>query len=239
MTRLVLLPGMDGTGELFAPLLSALPADPPPVVLRYPGAEALDYASLETRVRLALPTDAPFVLLAESFSGPLGAAIAATPPPNLRGLILCASFVRSPLPRLALARPLADWLPVTWLPRRGLHALLLGPYATPGLRGAVDDAVAQVAPAVMRARLKAVMSADQTAAFATVRLPVLYLRARHDRLVSSAAAALVQRLAPQTRIVDIDAPHCLLQAAPRPAAEAIAGFLRTLEPAAAGNAPAP
>lgn len=237
MTHLVLLPGMDGTGDLFAPLLSELPAAKPPAILRYPCDQALDYAALETRVRQALPADAPFVLLAESFSGPLGAAIAAAAPPNLRGLILCASFVRSPLPRLGAAGALADWLPVTLLPRAALHYLLLGSYATPTLRTSVDRAVAQVAPAVMRARLKAVMRADQTAAFATVRLPVLYLRARHDRLVSPAAAALTQRLAPQTRIVDIDAPHCLLQAAPRAAADAIAGFLRTLEPP--GQTPAP
>ncbi|MCH2000165.1 alpha/beta hydrolase, partial [Achromobacter xylosoxidans] len=64
--QLVLLPGMDGTGDLFDPLLSALPP---------------------------------------------------APPPNLRGLILCASFVRAPHPRLGLARPLANWLPVTLLPR--------------------------------------------------------------------------------------------------------------------------
>lgn len=229
--QLVLLPGMDGTGDLFDPLLSALPAAPPPLVLRYPAREPLDYRALEQRVRQALPAQAPFVLLAESFSGPLGAAIAAAPPPNLRGLILCASFVRAPHPRLGLARPLADWLPVTLLPRAVLHHLLLGSHGTPALRAALDQAVAQVAPAVMRARLKAVMDADQTAAFAGVRMPLLYLQARHDRVVPPAAAALVARLAPQARIVDIDAPHCLLQAAPKAAAEAITGFLRALEAA--------
>ncbi|WP_241068779.1 alpha/beta fold hydrolase [Achromobacter insuavis] len=229
--QLVLLPGMDGTGDLFDPLLSALPAAPPPLVLRYPAREPLDYPALEQRVRQALPAQAPFVLLAESFSGPLGAAIAAAPPPNLRGLVLCASFVRAPHPRLGLARPLASWLPVTLLPRAVLHHLLLGRHGTPALRAALDQAVAQVAPAVMRARLKAVMDADQTTAFAGVRMPLLYLQARHDRVVPPAAAALVARLAPQARIVDIDAPHCLLQAAPKAAAEAITGFLLALEPA--------
>lgn len=229
--QLVLLPGMDGTGDLFDPLLPALPAAPPPLVLRYPAREPLDYPALEQRVRQALPAQAPFVLLAESFSGPLGAAIAAAPPPNLRGLILCASFVRAPHPRLGLARPLAGWLPVTLLPRAVLHHLLLGSHGTPALCAALDQAVARVAPAVMRARLKAVMDADQTAAFAGVRMPLLYLQARHDRVVPPAAAALVARLAPQARIVDIDAPHCLLQAAPKAAAEAITGFLLALEAA--------
>jgi pimeloyl-ACP methyl ester carboxylesterase len=67
-------------------------------------------------------------------------------------------------------------------------------------------------------------------------MPLLYLQARHDRVVPPAAAALVARLAPQTRIVDIDAPHCLLQAAPEAAAEAIIGFMRTLEPPPAAGA---
>lgn len=234
--QLVLLPGMDGTGDLFDPLLSALPPAPPPVVLRYPAREPLGYPALEQRVRQALPAQAPFVLLAESFSGPLGAAIAAAPPPNLRGLILCASFVRAPHPRLGLARPLANWLPVTLLPRAVLHHLLLGAHGTPALRAALDRAVAQVAPAVMRARLQAVMAADQRAAFAGVRLPLLYLRARHDRVVPPAAAALVRQLAPQTLLVDIDAPHCLLQSAPEAAAAAIIGFMRTLDPAPAAGA---
>lgn len=183
--QLVLLPGMDGTGDLFDPLLSALPP---------------------------------------------------APPPNLRGLILCASFVRAPHPRLGLARPLANWLPVTLLPRAVLHHLLLGAHGTPALRAALDRAVAQVAPAVMRARLQAVMAADQRAACAGVRLPLLYLQARHDRVVPPAAATLVRQLAPQTLLVDIDAPHCLLQAAPEAAAAAIAGFLRTLDPAPAAGA---
>lgn len=232
--QLVLLPGMDGTGDLFDPLLSALPPAPPPVVIRYPAGEPLDYPALEQRVRQALPAQAPFVLLAESFSGPLGATIAAAPPSNLSGLILCASFVRAPHPRLGVARPLASWLPVTLLPRMVLHHLLLGTHGTPALRAALDQAVARVAPAVMRTRLKAVMGADQSAAFAGVRMPVLYLQARHDRVVPPAAAALVARLAPQTRVVDIDAPHCLLQAAPEAAAEAIISFMHTLDPAAAG-----
>ena len=36
MTALVLLPGMDGTGDLFAPLLSALPPALRTIVVRYP-----------------------------------------------------------------------------------------------------------------------------------------------------------------------------------------------------------
>ena len=39
---LVLLPGLDGTGELFQPLLRALPNELQPIVLSYPNRDQLD-----------------------------------------------------------------------------------------------------------------------------------------------------------------------------------------------------
>jgi thioesterase domain-containing protein len=71
MVALVLLPGMDGTGELFAPFLAALGPDQAVVVVRYPTDRELGYAELEQVARAALPVDQPFILLGESFSGPV------------------------------------------------------------------------------------------------------------------------------------------------------------------------
>ena len=102
--RLVLLPGMDGTGDLFEPLQEALDPRTRVDIVRYPGSGPQGYDELEPRIRAQLPADEPFVLLGESFSGPLAIAIAATPPPGLRGLILCCSFARAPAPGLALLR---------------------------------------------------------------------------------------------------------------------------------------
>ena len=45
-TRLVLLPGMDGTGVLFEPLLEVLPCEFEPIVVRYPPDKALGYEAL-------------------------------------------------------------------------------------------------------------------------------------------------------------------------------------------------
>ena len=68
MCRLVLLPGMDGTGELFAPFIAALGSQFPVTIVRYPETQALDYAGLEAVARALLPVGSPFVLLGESFS---------------------------------------------------------------------------------------------------------------------------------------------------------------------------
>ena len=44
--HLVLLPGMDGTGELFGPLTRALPDDVAVTIVRFPSDELLSYEEL-------------------------------------------------------------------------------------------------------------------------------------------------------------------------------------------------
>src|SRR4051812_43266913 len=92
----VLLPGLDGTGTLFGPVLDHLPPDLRPLVVTYPTEEPLGYEQLLAHVLERLPTSAPFVLLGESFSGPLALMASSRSPVGLRGVILCASFVRNP-----------------------------------------------------------------------------------------------------------------------------------------------
>lgn len=60
---LILLPGLDGSGRLFARLVAALGADVDARVIAYPADRALGYAELVEFVRPQLPKDRPFVLL--------------------------------------------------------------------------------------------------------------------------------------------------------------------------------
>jgi pimeloyl-[acyl-carrier protein] methyl ester esterase len=95
--RLVLLPGLDGTGELFAGFLRVLPTSLDTTVVSYPTNIFLPYSELLQLVRDAVPKAEPFVLLAESFSTPLALKYAATSPPNLAAVVICAGFARSPI----------------------------------------------------------------------------------------------------------------------------------------------
>jgi pimeloyl-[acyl-carrier protein] methyl ester esterase len=95
--KLVLLPGMDGTGNLFADFVEALPDTFEVEVVHYPNNVCLSYTELMTFVQSAAPPSEPFVLVAESFSTPLAIQYAATNPPDLRGLVICAGFVTTPL----------------------------------------------------------------------------------------------------------------------------------------------
>ena len=95
-----MLPGLDGTGKLFAGFIRAIGADAKVQVIAYPHDEPLGYGELEALVRAALPTDRRYVLLGESFSGPLAIRLAADPPRGLAGVILCGTFAKNPFPWL-------------------------------------------------------------------------------------------------------------------------------------------
>ena len=97
----------------FERLLAALPSEILPLVISYESTPAQDYDSLCTFVSALLPTllqaREPFVLLGESFSGPIAVRVGALAP-HCVGVVLVASFVRCPMrvPRWAtrIAEPL-------------------------------------------------------------------------------------------------------------------------------------
>jgi pimeloyl-[acyl-carrier protein] methyl ester esterase len=225
MVALVLLPGLDGTGLLFADFAASFGPEAKIIVASYPSDIPLGYAELESVARSFLPQDQPFFLLAESFSGPIGISIAASAPPGLLGLVLCCSFARSPVPMVALFRSLVGAVPISVLPVRLLGFFLLGRFASAALLGELAKALALVADPVLRARARAVLSVDVSASLPQVRVPVLYLRASEDRVVSRASSELVASLAPQTKVVEFAAPHFLLQVLPSPVASRVAEFM--------------
>lgn len=227
MAKLVLLPGMDGTGDLFAPFLENLGAEQDVTVVRYPLDKPLDYHALEAIARAALPASGPYVLLGESFSGPIAVSLAASQPSGLSGLVLCCTFVRNPRPFFAGLRFIVGVLPLVRPPMALLSKLLLGKFSTAQLRAALADALAKVAPDALRARLQAVLRVDVSAHVQSIKVPMLYLGASEDLVVPRTAADVISRLQPSMKVVEVKAPHFLLQAAPAEAARVVRGFFET------------
>jgi len=229
MLTLVLLPGMDGTGTLFKPFIAALGEEFRVRVVSYPVADALGYGELEAHASQSLPNSGHFILLGESFSGPIAVAIAASRPPGLVGVVLCSTFVRNPRPVFGPLRHLASLLPVKLAPFSVLGTLLLGRFSTPALRAALATAMALVSARALRARLHAVLGLEVSSQLRAIDVPMLYLLARHDRIVPVSALKHIQHIAPSVLVAAIEAPHFLLQAAPAEAAQAVASFARKLQ----------
>ena len=208
---------MDGTGELFSEFVAALAGQFETETVRYPTERCLSFSELEVFVRTACSTTGPFVLLAESFSTPLAIQYAASNPVNLDGLVLCAGFATSPVQGWRrwlgwLLAPLVFRVP---LPNLAAKLWLVGPDAPPSLLATVRAAVSSVQPKVLAARLRAVLGCDVRAELGRVAVPVLYLQAKEDRLVSAACLEELRRIKPQMAVAALEGPHLLLQREPR------------------------
>ncbi|MES2319518.1 MAG: alpha/beta hydrolase [Pseudomonadota bacterium] len=225
---LVLLPGMDGSGELFADFIAALGNEATPLVMFYPADQALGYEGLIDLVRTRLPAGQPFVLLGESFSGPVAIALAASHPPGLAGLILTTSFARNPVPLLAGLRRFLGAVPISASLSGLLSPFLQGVGASSDKRRSLRHVLGLARPAVLRARMDAVLAADFSDRMRNVTVPVLYLQAMQDRVVPAAAATHLLTLQPAMQVVAMRGPHLLLQAAPMQAAAAVRQFLTSL-----------
>ena len=220
---LVLLPGMDGTGIMFEPFLEAL-GKWPTRVLRYPVA-LTSYADCIAFARDHLPVDRPFLLLGESFSGPVALALGAERPKGLVGVVLCSTFARNPRPGLGWLAPLLRTLPAPRLPPSWLRRLLLGGRKAGAMEHLVDTMLTFFPPATLKGRLLAVGALDHTECLRQIQVPMLALVAAQDRLVPKSAAAWLRNHGPTLDMVRLQGPHWLLQTRPSACVQAIQDFL--------------
>ena len=226
--HLVLLPGLDGTGILFQPLVESLPAGIEPVVIPFPPAEPLDYPDLAKFVAPRLPQSAPFVLLGESYAGPLALQLAAEGAPGIVGVVLCASFVSNPTLIPSSLRHLAGpWL-FRFTPAFIQAKALLGGYSSPELRQLLLSAHGIVSARVMTQRIRSILSVDATPALRATRQPLCYLRGLHDHVVPARNLRRIQAIRPDVQVHLIPAPHLVLQLQPKASADAVSSFIASL-----------
>jgi pimeloyl-[acyl-carrier protein] methyl ester esterase len=226
--KLVLLPGMDGTGRLFADFIAAVQGEFDMLVVCYPRQRALSYVELERLVRSELPDCEPFLLVAESFSTPIAIRCAATAPENLKGLVLCAGFIQSPLKglrrfaALALAPIIFRWS----APNSVLRLFLIGRDGDSSLPGAVRTVLSDVKPEVLVARLRYVLHCDERLNFQRLRIPTLLIRPTKDRLIPVSSYEETCTTNPMIEIVEIEGPHLVLQTNAAQAAEVVSRFAK-------------
>jgi pimeloyl-ACP methyl ester carboxylesterase len=222
---LILLPGMDGTGELFAPFVQALNPNIQTIVVSYPKTEILSYAQLIKLASAHIPPNQPYILLGESFSGPIAIALAAQADSQLKGLILSCTFARNPRLHLSKLSFLLPTLPINSLSFGVMSKLAMANFNNPSIRQRLFDAVTAVTPKVMRARLDAVIGVDYSEMLGNLNLPILYLQAKHDYLVPSTAGQYIAEQAKNVELVELNAPHLLLQIVPTEAAEMVQKYI--------------
>jgi pimeloyl-ACP methyl ester carboxylesterase len=91
----------------------------------------------------------------------------------------------------------------------------------------VSRAMADVSEVVIRHRIAAILAVDESAALASIELPMLVLQAEHDLVVPRAATQWIVKIAGHAQLVVIDGPHLLLQTRPLQCAATVMEYVRT------------
>src|SRR6266436_3185232 len=212
----VLLPGMDGTGILFKEFAKRLPEGINAKIVRYPEDKYLTYQQLAELVICVLPVDEPYVIIAESYSGPLGTLLAAHPVGDLQAVVFVSSFVSFPCGRIvawvAKMLPMFLFRPLTpaWI----LRWLLMSSSSSREIIREVQDAIARVNPKVLARRLREALNVDFAEILGACTVRIVSLSSEHDRLLGTRGLAGFLAAKPDIETVRIAGPHFLLQCAP-------------------------
>jgi pimeloyl-ACP methyl ester carboxylesterase len=231
LKHLVLLPGLDGTGKLFADFIAALPPSLIATTVSYPTDRFLPYTDLQPFVSESVPKSERFVLVAESFSTPLAVSYAATSPPNLAAVVICAGFIGNPVGKWskvvrALAKP---WFFRLRPPRLIYEYFLVGRNAPPPLVQNLRRVLQGVNPEVLSARVREVLNCNASDDLRRTKAPLMYLRAGNDKLLSAYCGDEISQIRPDTLYKLIPAPHLILQREPQRAAWLITTFIQQLD----------
>jgi pimeloyl-[acyl-carrier protein] methyl ester esterase len=214
---------MDGIGELFAPLIKALPKSVGTTIVSYPKDECLSWDELLQVVQQSIPDKTPITLVAESFSGPLAIMLASLKSHNVQDLVLCCSFASSPLPKWLRFLPVPGFL-LAAIPGVFVRAFLSGPTSSSELVSAIQKCGKSVSPRVLASRVKMILNVNILEDLQMIQVPLLYLAGSQDRIISGRGWKQIHSRLPKSTLVTLDGPHLLLQRLPDAAACEIMKF---------------
>ena len=205
----ILLPGTDGTGRFFADLRHALPGYDVEV-FAYPQYGSQSYERLGRLILPSLPRDRNYVLIGESFGGPLALWLAIHARHKPVKIVFGASFAASPfgligrliVPLLGIGLVLPLW---TWQ----INVILFN-NRNRQMAETVHQMVKSIPRSVLLDRVRAVLTCDMRGGLSQIAMPVLCLNAARDRLLQSWLPRGFHGL-PDATTVAVDLPHMIFQ----------------------------
>ncbi|MBI4750021.1 MAG: alpha/beta hydrolase [Acidobacteria bacterium] len=225
MTHLVLLPGLDGTGQLFERFRALLPETVDSTVVSYPESSTGYDVCLESTLSKIRHLDR-FVVIAESFSGPVAVKLAQLEPERVSGLVLCCSFLNCPIreplhPLIKLIGRVVFQLPI---PVIAIHHWMIGWEADWKLAREICQVLESVPSEVIFKRVNAVLEVEVREIFQTLAQPILIINADQDQLVPRLETSSFSNSSLIT-VKNIPGPHLILQTYPTQTWDVINSFL--------------
>ena len=205
---LVLLPGLDGSGLMFEPLLAVLPAQIPVKRVAL-GDFPSENRREQARVLAQQLGDTPCVVYAESYSGRLAYELARLPGVNIKHIIFAGSFLGRPSRRAYKAKHLPVWvIKSTVMPIWLVSRFLFGRYL-PGLVKLLHSAMATQSSGRLKQRLVQLTEAQDPVE--SLAVPCTYVQASDDALVGPEALEAIRRVCPHLELLRVEGCHFIAQ----------------------------
>ncbi len=218
--KVLLLPGLDGTGGMFKPFIETLPSEVDVLLISYPPNSRLGYQELTKFVMQQLPEE-KFILVAESFSGYIAYQIALRKPKNLKSIIFVATFLENPR---SVLLGLSSWLPMNYIlsvpiPNYIVKRFLLGLSANKKMIALFKESIKQVSPAILSYRLKEIAQLPNS--HQPCKIKATYIQATDDKLIPKKCVESFKKTFAGIKVIQIKASHFVLQVNPLACAEVL------------------
>lgn len=224
---IVFLPGLNGTAGLFDPLLSVASKEYELMVISYPTHQMKSYEELtEYALEEIGSIKGRFVIVGESFSGPIAILLSAKRIDGLIGTVLVATFASAPYFTLAKYLP---WVLIFKL-AKVLYWLRIkfSDTKTLSILKAASIELQKVSPVVLAARTRAALTVDVSKQLQQSTVPMVYFRAKYDVIVPKWNLTKILKIKPDISVVTFNTNHFLLQSVPQQAWEAIDKFIKEI-----------
>lgn len=220
--KVVLLPGLDGTGILFKELVEALPDNFDIEVISLDSLSASSYLEQAHQVASKFNNTTVF-LVAESYSGRIAYELCDILRGKVVGLVFLASFVSSP----SKISKLASFLPISFLKPYPINQWLIkkigfGDYGDHNLVSRAFESISKAEKVKLKERLRNIARLDMPTKIHNVH--AVYIRPTRDYLVSEKSVLAISKVFNNMRVVTLPGGHFIAQTNPEGCARIIRGM---------------
>ena len=211
--KVILIPGMDGTGKLFSPFLNELPSNIDTLVIclndlksQTPIEQALEIASLIGSEEV--------IILSESYSGYITYHLSLLPNLNIKHVIFAASFLENPncLSHLNKLLPL-NLVRLGLIPDSVLSFVLFAQRNNKKLVKLFISTLKLINNSTLKYRLTVI--ANLVRPSESLSVPCTYVQASNDYLVSYKSVAVFKELCTSINVVKTAGGHFIVQSNPQ------------------------
>lgn len=224
--KVLLLPGLDGTGTLFSDLIKVLPKQWTTETIclsKLPGDSYLAQAQSIAKSFLNEKTH----IIAESYSGRIAYELSLLAPEKISGITFIASFITPP----SILSKAASLAPTFLINSPFLTKITLNYFGFNGkgcdrLINNTYNSLLKTNRSKLKQRLHNIASLPKPSQ--RLEIPTIYIRPDRDRLIGRKAVIDISETYINLNIIDIPGGHFIAQAHPEKVARIVVNFARKL-----------